>query len=214
MPWLFTSTWLGRISSQHWYNRAGFLCHFCFHWKALLLVFSSAPVLSIYCTGPCFPNVFLSPACVCFINKLERKGQCKMDVDRNMRISVLSLFSLRRFLNSLAPTLASFAKKKLYSCVLTLLLIMEITLCHFDKADTRQTVSFREWTSRLKKIMKPVWKSCPGQPVGTGCQVHSVRRSVQWRIWQPFKTTVDRWVSKTPVRWKETLWMLQVSGKW
>lgn len=111
---------------------------------------------------------------------------------------------LRGFFNPRAPAPSSFCKKKKKNSYWVLILLLN-TLKILTRLTLDKLLALINELSRLKKILKQVEKSSVGQPVGSGCQVHSERRSVQWRIRQPFKTTVDRWVSKTPVRWKETL---------
>lgn len=59
---------------------------------SLLLPLRSASPCAQSCTSSfhflrvaMFPQCLLSPSCVCFINKLGGKGQCKMEGDRYMR---------------------------------------------------------------------------------------------------------------------------------
>lgn len=66
---------------------------FCFCWCSVLHQFFP------FSGGAVFPQCFLAPSLVCFMNKLDGKGQRKKEVDRSTRISVSSLFSFSLFLD-------------------------------------------------------------------------------------------------------------------
>lgn len=122
---------------------------------SLLLPLKSASPFVQSCTSSfhflcvaMFPQCLLSLSCVCFINKLERTGQCKMEDDRYMIISVF-VFVLCSFSVGLKEKNIKKKKKKKNTSV---------NLCLVSKLFTYTTSCFEGSSTHELQLLHPFAK--------------------------------------------------------